>query len=117
MYTFPHIVYYKDEFLRLINMPYGYNVDRRLAFLHGYDPEDGPEEDENGLIYGLETIISDEILDEFYEKVYDLSAPMPPVRRTNFEFEQVHNRALLDCFNEALNHFRPYFLISTAFPT
>jgi hypothetical protein len=54
MYLFYHLVYYKNEFLKLINMPYGYSVEKRLKFLHGYDEEaDFPEEDENGVIYGL----------------------------------------------------------------
>lgn len=45
-------------------MPYGYNVEKRIKFLHGYDEDaDYPEEDENGIIYGLETVISDELLD------------------------------------------------------
>jgi hypothetical protein len=59
MYSPAHSVYYRDEFLRLINMPYGYSINRRLAFMHGYDAEEEPEEDESGVIYGLEALISD----------------------------------------------------------
>lgn len=29
--------YYRHEFLRMINMPYGYSPERRLRFLQGYD--------------------------------------------------------------------------------
>lgn len=59
MYSPFHIVYYRDEFLRLINMPYGYSLNRRLAFMHGYNGGDEPEEDESGMLYGLEAVISD----------------------------------------------------------
>lgn len=31
----------------------------------------------------------------------------------NFEFEKIHNKAIFDTFNQALNIFRPYFLIGT----
>jgi len=29
--------YYKDEFLRFINMPYGYQPEKRLKFIQGYE--------------------------------------------------------------------------------
>jgi hypothetical protein len=44
-----------------------------------------------------------------------MGTEMSAAQRVNFEFERVHSRALLDCFNEALNQFRPYFLISNIF--
>lgn len=59
MYPIHYVVYYRDEFLRLINMPYGYSPSRRLAFMHGYEMDDEPEEDDSGVIYGLEAVISD----------------------------------------------------------
>lgn len=37
---------------------------------------------------------------------------MSSAKKANFEFEKIHNKAIFDCFNEALNVFRPYFLIS-----
>jgi len=35
MYISYYPDYYKDEFLRLINMPFGYNIDKRMKFLQG----------------------------------------------------------------------------------
>lgn len=29
--------YYKEEFLRFINMPYGYQPEKRLKFIQGYE--------------------------------------------------------------------------------
>ena len=29
--------YYKDEFIRFINTPYGYQPEKRLKFMQGYD--------------------------------------------------------------------------------
>jgi hypothetical protein len=37
---------------------------------------------------------------------------MTEVQRANFVFDRIHSKALFDSLNEALNHFRPYFLIS-----
>ncbi len=31
------IDYYKEEFLRFINMPYGYQPEKRLKFIQGYE--------------------------------------------------------------------------------
>lgn len=34
--SFNYLDYYKDDFLRLINMPYGYQPSKRLSFIQGY---------------------------------------------------------------------------------
>jgi len=45
MYHIHYLVYYKDDFLRLINMPYGYNINNRISSLHGYKPDGCFDED------------------------------------------------------------------------
>ena len=51
-------------------MPYGYDVNRRIKFLQGYDVEDDyTEEDDDGIIYGLEDVIHEDILDEYYVRM------------------------------------------------
>lgn len=66
--------YYKDEFLRFINMPYGYQAEKRLKFIQGYEEtSDDLSEDSDGIIYGLEYIISDDVFDEFIEQYYESS--------------------------------------------
>jgi hypothetical protein len=63
--------YYKDEFLRFVNMPYGYQPEQRLKFIQGYeDMSDDLSEDSDGIIYGLEYIISDDVFDEFVDQYY-----------------------------------------------
>lgn len=37
---------------------------------------------------------------------------MTEAQRANLMFDRIHSKALFDSFNEALNHLRPYFLIS-----
>ena len=88
--------------------------------LQGYIDENSTDEDEDGVIYGLEEVIPEHIFEEFYEKVYDISMEqqkqLSSAKKANFQFEKIHNRAIFDSFNEALNVFRPYFLISTVSP-
>lgn len=42
------VYYYKHEFLRFINMPYGYSPERRIRGLQGYDIGSVVEVGENG---------------------------------------------------------------------
>jgi hypothetical protein len=45
-------------------MPYGHKIDKRIKFIQGHQEDiDCPIEDEDGVIYGLESVISEEILD------------------------------------------------------
>ena len=54
-------------------MPFGYNIEKRIKMLQGYIDENSTDEDEDGVIYGLEEVIPENIFEEFYEKVYDIS--------------------------------------------
>lgn len=45
MYSILYSVYYKLDFLRLINMPYGLNVEKKIKILRGEAEETEPEED------------------------------------------------------------------------
>lgn len=43
-------------------MPYGYQPEKRLKFIQGYeDQSEDLGEDDDGIIYGLEYIISDDV--------------------------------------------------------
>ena len=46
----------------------------------------------------------------FFESTYKNASS---ARRANFDFDKIHNRALFDGFNEAVNWFRPYYAISS----
>ena len=81
--------------------------------LQGYSEDEALEEDDDGVIYGLEDVIPEEIFEEFYEKVYDVNhQQLSSAKKANFQFDKIHNKAIFDSFNEALNIFRPYFIIS-----
>ena len=55
-----YINHYKDEFLSLINMPFGYSVHQRLRALSGVALPEEVEEDENGVLFGMQEIIDDD---------------------------------------------------------
>lgn len=59
------VYYYKHEFLRFINMPYGFSPERRIKFLQGYDFTSEEEEEmlDSGMIEGVEKVISIEIFE------------------------------------------------------
>lgn len=44
-------------------MPYGYNIDKRIKFLQGNISNQCSEEDEDGVIYGLESVIPEDIFE------------------------------------------------------
>ena len=44
---------FQNEFLRMVNMPYGYSVNQRLLMMQGYEEEFSMKEDEDGVIYGV----------------------------------------------------------------
>jgi hypothetical protein len=63
-------------------MPYGYDVSRRIKFLQGYDIEEYyPEEDDDGVIYGLEDVIHEDILDEYYARMENSSKDLQSTAR------------------------------------
>jgi hypothetical protein len=66
-------------------MPYGYSVDQRIKLLQGYEEDSMyPDKDEDGVINGLEHVISDDIFDEYYERVHhSKSDPSSTARRAN----------------------------------
>ena len=52
-------------------MPYGYQPEKRLKFIQGYDDQNEDlAEDDDGIIYGLQYIISDDVFEEFIEQYY-----------------------------------------------
>jgi hypothetical protein len=50
----------------MINMPYGYSVFIRLKYIQGYEVTDEDEEAEDGIIYGIENVIGDEVLEDYH---------------------------------------------------
>lgn len=44
-------------------MPFGYNIEKRIKMLQGYIDENSTDEDEDGVIYGLEEVIPENIFE------------------------------------------------------
>lgn len=66
-------------------MPFGFNVEKKIKFLQGNTEQKCPEEDEDGVIYGLESVIPDDIFEQFYDKVYDMgNGEMSTAKMANF---------------------------------
>lgn len=62
------VYYYKHEFLRCINMPFGYSPERRIRMAQGYGwggEERGEEQGEQGMVEGMEKVVALDILKEF----------------------------------------------------
>lgn len=91
-------------------MPYGYSVEQRLLYMQGYDDQDEKDQNENGIIYGVEEVISPNILEVFHENFYykNNSNAKNPYK----SYEKIHHKAIFDAINEAINQFRPYFIIN-----
>ena len=95
-------------------MPYGYSIPSRLQHIQGNKEFLCEEEDEEGIIFGLNRIIREDKLDQYYEYVQkqDICSGSN-FYKANIELERIHSRAILDYFNEQLNSYRPYKEIST----
>ena len=52
-----YIQKYRDDFINLVNMPFGYSIPSRLKHLMGHPLPEDEEEDEEGVIFGLQSII------------------------------------------------------------
>ena len=50
-------------------MPYGHSIDSRLKALRGIALPEEIEEDESGIYYGLQNVIDDEKLEEYFKFV------------------------------------------------
>lgn len=111
--------FYKDQFLKLINLPYGYNQLTRLKVLQGYDSDNWVRNQDSSMndqiFMGCEYIIGQQILEDFQEHSYQLPEDIDDDTRAAIYFDKIHQKAIVDCFNESLNCFRPYYFISTFF--
>ena len=65
-------------------------------------------------MFGVNKIVSDENIEEYYSYVQRHDPCFSSsFYDANMELERIHNRAVLDYFNEQLNAYRPYKEIST----
>ncbi|CAD8147648.1 unnamed protein product [Paramecium pentaurelia] len=94
------------EIIRNINIPYGFSPQKRLQFIHGY-----MESDESQYNEFLTFILKEEYFLEYeqYRLQQNESENEDSVTQALKELEHIHNRAIFDACNEALNFQRPYY--------
>ncbi|KAM3128446.1 hypothetical protein pb186bvf_019454 [Paramecium bursaria] len=99
---------HRNDLINNINIPYGFTAVKRMRLIHGYDDDDDTRED----IVVRETdslaFVLDEQLFLMYEQ-YRLTESQNDQSYAMKELEHIHNKAIFDACNEALNHFRPYY--------
>ena len=95
-----------QELLKYLNMPYGYNISQRLTYMQGYETELEENEDQFGIIYGIEEVLSHETFIHFCQTEEKYSD------RPVSEYEKIHNKVIFDAVNEAMNYYRPYFFMN-----
>ncbi|CAD8132172.1 unnamed protein product [Paramecium pentaurelia] len=99
---------YSIDLLKNLNLPFGFTPQKRMKLIHGYDDDENNEEIDQNIAYPL----SDTIFIEFENQrlqEFDLNDQIAFAIR---ELEHIHNKAIFDACNEALNYERPYFLNS-----
>ncbi|KRX07982.1 Protein kinase-like domain [Pseudocohnilembus persalinus] len=102
-----------EEFLNNINIPFGFQPSKRLKLIHGYDnfiEEQNDEENEEEEEYTtLPFILSEDLFIKFEQSI--IGNGESEKEQIIKEFEHIHNKSIFDSFNEALNTFRPYYMM------
>lgn len=95
-----------------LNTPFGFAPSKRLKLIHGYDSfvdsscsEEGSTDDYNTLPF----VLSEELFIEFEQNI--IGNGETEKEQIIKEFEHIHNKAIFDTFNEALNIFRPFYTL------
>ncbi|CAK70543.1 unnamed protein product (macronuclear) [Paramecium tetraurelia] len=94
------------EIIKNINLPYGFSPQKRLQFIHGY-----MEQDESQYNEFLTFVLKEEYFLEYeqYRLQQNEAENEDSVTQALKELEHIHNRAIFDACNEALNFQRPYY--------
>lgn len=82
-------------------MPFGQSIITRLRHLNGRPLGDEIEEDDQGIIYGLKEVIDDDKYEEFYKWLeFRDNKNGNTFAKTNLQLERIHNKSILDVFNQ-----------------
>ncbi|EWS76043.1 IQ calmodulin-binding motif protein (macronuclear) [Tetrahymena thermophila SB210] len=106
---------YMDDFLDNLNTPFGFAPSKRLKLIHGYDSfvdSSCSDEGNNNNMDDYNTlpfVLSEELFIEFEQNI--IGNGETEKEQIIKEFEHIHNKAIFDTFNEALNIFRPYYTL------
>ncbi|CAD8049074.1 unnamed protein product [Paramecium sonneborni] len=102
-----------EELIQNLNIPYGFTPFKRMQLIHGYDNDDEEIEDEfhqNEEDIQIAFPLDEKLFQEF--ESYRLQLENEPNDNVQFgmkELEHIHNKAVFDACNEALNYERPNF--------
>ncbi|CAK60514.1 unnamed protein product (macronuclear) [Paramecium tetraurelia] len=99
---------YSTDLLKHLNLPFGFTPLKRMKLIHGYDDDENNEEIDQNIAFPL----SDHIFIEFENQRLQELDLNDQIAFTIRELEHIHNKAIFDASNEALNYERPYFLNS-----
>lgn len=101
---------HKEEFIKNLNVPFGFSQSKRLKLIHGYDSFVEQNKSEHFDLYiTLPFVLSEDLFIEFEQNV--IGNGMTDKEQIIKEFEHIHNKSIFDTFNEALNLFRPYYTV------
>ncbi|KAL4475423.1 hypothetical protein ABPG72_022058 [Tetrahymena utriculariae] len=106
---------YMDDFLDNLNTPFGFAPSKRLKLIHGYDSfvdsscSDEGNNNNTDDYNTLPFVLSEELFIEFEQNI--IGNGETEKEQIIKEFEHIHNKAIFDTFNEALNIFRPYYTL------
>lgn len=82
-------------------MPFGFSQKSRLKMLKGSDNIDRFSIlDDEEVVYGIEAVIGPEILTDYHDHQYQASEVKSEATKAMICFEQIHNKAIFDSFNE-----------------
>ncbi|EGR29043.1 IQ calmodulin-binding motif family protein, putative [Ichthyophthirius multifiliis] len=118
---------YKQIFINNLNNPFGFAPYKRLKLIHGYDSFiENSTLDENEDYITLPFVLSEDLFIEFeqniivkqiykyvcfFQKKQNKGNGESEKEQIVKEFEHIHNKAIFDTFNEALNIFRPFYTL------
>ncbi|CAD8054374.1 unnamed protein product [Paramecium sonneborni] len=96
------------DLLKNLNLPFGFTPQKRMKLIHGYDDDNNNEEIDENIAFPL----SDKLFLEFEnQRLQDLDEN-DQIAYAIRDLEHIHNKAIFDACNEALNYVRPYFFNS-----
>ncbi|CAD8051418.1 unnamed protein product [Paramecium sonneborni] len=102
------MVNYSDDLIKNLTIPFGFRSLKRIQLIHGYDVEN---ENQDQQISEIAFPIDQVIFAKFEQYRVELNNKENYQQiNQGYQFENIHNKAIFDACNEALNYQRPYYL-------
>ncbi|CAD8159306.1 unnamed protein product [Paramecium octaurelia] len=99
-----------EDLIRNLNIPYGFRPLRRIQLMHGYDVDDEIQNSDQRSTQ-IAFPIDQSVFAKFEQQRFEMNCNRNGYQKDNeYYFENVHNKAIFDACNEALNYQRQYYL-------